>query len=60
MVAVTIMRMMQMPIDDVVGVIAVLDRRVTAAFAVHVVRAMLATRVRHTTGGIHLVDLDHR
>ena len=60
MVAVTIMRMMQMTIDEVVGVIAVLDGLVPATFAVHVVRDVLSTRVRHTTGRIHLVDLHHR
>jgi hypothetical protein len=60
MVTVAIVRMMEVTIDHVVGVVAVLHRLVAAALAVHVVRDMLAARVRHATGGIHLVDLDHR
>jgi hypothetical protein len=60
MIAVTVVWMVQVTIDNVVGVIAVLDCLVPAVFAVHVVRDMLAARVRHTAGWIHLVDLDHR
>jgi hypothetical protein len=60
MVAVAVVRVVQVTIDEVVDVVAMLDRFVTTTFTVHVLRDMLATRVRHTAGGIHFVDLDHR
>ena len=59
MVAVAFMRVMQVTIDDVVGVVAVLDRLVPAAFTVHVRIEMLAARMGHAAGWIHRVDLDH-
>jgi hypothetical protein len=49
-----------MTIDEIVGVVAVLDRFVTATFTMHVLRGVLATRMRHAAGGIHFIDLDHR
>jgi hypothetical protein len=59
MVAVAIMRVVQVTIDDVVGVVAVLDRLVPTALAVHVTVDMLTARMRHAAGWIHRIDLDH-
>jgi hypothetical protein len=49
-----LVRVMQMPVVDVVDVIAVANRRVTAAFAVHVrvIAFMNRVRHRHTVGRI--------
>lgn len=59
MVAVAVVRMVQVAIDDVVGVVAVFDRIVSTTFTVHVLVDMLAARMGHAAGGIHRVDLDH-
>ena len=49
-VAVTIMRMMEMPSHQVVGVIAMRNRLVTTSWAVDVFRFMLATVMVRSAG----------
>ena len=57
-VAVIAVRMVQMPIHQVVDVIAVRHRRVPAARSVHVARVVAGAVVRHASVGVGLRDLD--
>jgi hypothetical protein len=57
-VAVIAVRMVEVTVDEVVDVIPVRDRLVTAAGPVHVIGRVGAARVRGATRGVRGVDLE--